>query len=102
MNQLKEMGVTPIILDSKEVLLNPEGRLKQLCTEIGIPWDSNMLKWEPGARPEDGPWAPYWYSNVHESSGFGPYKENPDPFPEHLNSLLKESQKLYNELISIS
>ena len=101
-NRLKEMGITPIILDSKEVLLNPEQRLKQLCKETGIPWNREMLQWKSGARPEDGVWAPHWYSNVHKSTGFGPYKENPDPFPQHLNDLLKESQELYEELIAIA
>lgn len=97
--KLKAMGIKPIVLDSKEVLLNPEKRLKKLCAQAKIPWDDNMLSWEAGARPEDGVWAPHWYTNVHRSTGFGPYKENPDPFPAHLTELLKESERLYNQLI---
>lgn len=101
-NQLKDLGIKPIILDSKEVLLNPKKRLVQLCEQANIPWDENMLNWQAGARPEDGVWASHWYNNVHRSTGFGPYKENPDSFPKHLNGLLKESQALYDELISLT
>lgn len=37
----------------------------------------NMLgRWKAGPRPEDGVWAPYWYSAVHKSTEFTP----PPPF----------------------
>ncbi len=100
--RMKESGIKPIILDSKEVLLEPEKRLKQLCNEAEIPWDANMLHWEAGARPEDGIWASHWYSNVHKSTGFAPYKRNTDAFPAHLNDLLNESKELYNQLLEMN
>lgn len=28
--------------------------------------------WQPGPRAEDGVWAPLWYQQVHQSSGFEP------------------------------
>ena len=70
---LKELGVTPIVLDSKYLLKNPGLMLGKLCSILGIPFDKKMLKWEKGARKEDGVWASYWYDNIHNSTRFLPY-----------------------------
>jgi hypothetical protein len=87
-----------IVLDSMNVLLNPEGVLKQMCNHIGIPFDENMLQWKPSKRPEDGVWAKYWYDNVHKSSGFSEYRAKTAPFPKHLEELLNECLPYYNDL----
>lgn len=99
---LNSIGQKPIILDSKQVLLNPEKALKKLCDSIHIPFDTNMLKWEKGARKEDGIWAKHWYENVHNSNGFIPYKTKQEAFPEHLKSLLDECIPHYEKLKSLS
>lgn len=84
-----------IVLDGKNVLLNPKSVLSKLCLEIGIPFDSSMLAWQAGARPEDGCWAKYWYKSVHQSTSFAPYKAKTAPFPEYLKPLLEECQPYY-------
>lgn len=96
--EFRKNDIDFVVLDSKNVLLNPEGVLKQLCDHIGMPFDENMLKWKPSKRPEDGVWAKYWYDNVHKSSGFSAYKPKTTPFPKHLEPLLKECLPYYNEL----
>ena len=88
---LQKLGQTPPVLDSRLVLENPRGVLTQLCAQIGIQFDEKMLCWEPGARPEDGSWARYWYDSVHKSTGFQPYRPKTAPFPSHLEPLLAES-----------
>ena len=70
---LKEIGEPPIVLDSKYLLKNPKFMLRKLCSILDIPFDEKMLKWEKGARNEDGVWASYWYKNIHNSTGFLPY-----------------------------
>ena len=70
---LKEIGAPPIVLDSKYLLKNPRFMLRKLCSILDIPFDEKMLKWEKGARNEDGVWASYWYKNIHNSTGFLPY-----------------------------
>ena len=70
---LKEIGAPPIVLDSKYLLKNPKFMLRKLCSILDIPFDEKMLKWEKGARNEDGVWASYWYKNIHNSTGFLPY-----------------------------
>ena len=57
-----------------------------------------MLQWTAGARPEDGVWAPYWYHNVHRSTGFKPYTPKTAPVPERLTHLLAECREHYDQL----
>lgn len=73
-NYLNDTGNKVIILDSKDLLTDPEKTLKILCEKINIPFDKNMLHWKRGPKKEDGIWAKYWYKNVHQSSGFNTYQ----------------------------
>lgn len=88
---------TPVV-ESRTLLLDPGGVLRQLCRQIGLPFDEGMLSWQPGPRPEDGIWAKYWYANVHQSIGFNQYRPKTAPFPEQLRPLLAECQPYYEEL----
>lgn len=100
---LTERGHSPPpVLDSKEVLTNPEAILSTLCSQIGIEFDSAMLSWEAGARPEDGVWSKYWYASVHKSTGFHKYRPKNDPFPEHLKPLLDECMPYYERLSELA
>lgn len=100
MEYLKSIGQNPMVIDSKEVLLNPRKKLTEICEHIGIPFDEAMLQWQPGARPEDGIWAKHWYHNVHTSTGFQKYSPKTEPFPEHLKELLVECEGFYSILVS--
>ncbi|MGR3810197.1 sulfotransferase-like domain-containing protein [Jiulongibacter sp. NS-SX5] len=91
-----------VVIDAATFLANPENQLRQLCKFLDIPFDQKMLSWEAGARPEDGIWAEYWYSNVHKSTGFLPFRKKEQPFPEHLNELLEQCQPFYNSLKSMA
>ncbi len=95
---LRDVGRTPAVLDSRELLLDPRGVLTELCRMLGIPFDERMLAWPPGPRREDGVWAEYWYEQVHRSSGFRPYQPKQGPFPIELEPLLEECRPLYERL----
>ena len=92
-------GIDYVVLDSKKILLNPKKVLTEFCEKIGIQFDSSMLKWSAGARQEDGIWAEFWYENVHQSTGYLPYKPKTDIFPENLIPLLNECQVHYNKIV---
>lgn len=96
---LEQAGRAPAVLDSRELLMAPEKVLRQLCEQIDLPFTSQMLHWEAGARPEDGVWAPHWYHAVHESTGFAPYRAK-SGFPKHLNALLDECEPWYERLFA--
>jgi hypothetical protein len=100
--QLCEMGQQPPVLEAKQLLLNPEAVLSQLCHRLGIAFEPAMLHWPTGGRPEDGVWAPYWYQNVHRSTGFEPYRPKQAPFPAVLEPLLAECQPHYEFLASFA
>ena len=97
--ELDDAGLAPQVLDAKGLLLDPAGVLAELCRRIGIAFDPAMLSWEAGPRPEDGPWAKYWYHNLHRSTGFAPYSEKTEPFPDRLRPLLDECRPHYEYLL---
>jgi Sulfotransferase domain len=88
----------PIVLDARELLLDPPAVLRRACADLSIPFEDAMLSWPAGPKPEDGVWAEYWYHNVHASTGFAPYKPPENPFPARLEPLLKECLPLYKRL----
>ncbi len=69
------LGRAPPVIDSADVLRDPEGTLRLLCAALGIAWDPDMLQWASGIRDTDGIWAPHWYATVAASTGFGPPQE---------------------------
>lgn len=99
MQHFKKYNIDYVVLDSKRVLLNPRRVLEKLCEAIEIPFQESMLFWQKGARPEDGVWAKHWYGNIHNSTGFIPYKKKEEVFPEHLKTLLNDCQPYYKQLL---
>lgn len=99
-NYFEANGIPYLVIESSAILKEPETKLKELCEFIGIPFDSRMLHWEPGPRPEDGIWAKYWYTNVHNSSGFLPYQESTVDLNNELHDLHEEAQSYYDALLS--
>ena len=98
LDYLIELGQDPPVLDSREILLDPEGVLRRLCRRLGIAFDPAMLSWEAGPKGVDGPWAPHWYHNLHKSTGFQPYRKKTEAFPERLKPLLAECRPHYDRL----
>jgi hypothetical protein len=98
-SDLVAAGQRPVVLDSRELLLDPEGVLGQLCKLIGLPFESAMLRWPAGPIAEDGIWAKHWYHAVHQSTGFAPYRSKPD-FPRELEPLLAECKPWYEQLFA--
>jgi hypothetical protein len=93
-----QSGQTPIVLDAKELLQNPENVLREVCYQLGIPFEPAMLSWPAGPKSEDGVWAKYWYANVHQSTTFETYRVKQEKFPEGLQGLLEQSLPLYERL----
>jgi hypothetical protein len=93
-------GEQPIVLNARELLLDPPGVLRRACAGLDIPFEDAMLSWPAGPKPEDGVWSRHWYHNVHASTGFAPYNPPEDPFPAHLEPLLEECLPLYRRLES--
>jgi hypothetical protein len=101
-NFLNEKNIPAIVLDSDELLKNAEVVLKKLCIALRIPFYNEMLHWQKGEKKEDGIWAKYWYTNVHQSTGFEKQQTSERTLPEYLRPLYLESKKYYDQLLPYS
>lgn len=99
LEHLRARGADPAVVDSRLLLEDPPGVLARLCERLGIAFDAAMLRWEAGARPEDGVWAPHWYSSVHTSTGFAAYRPRPEP-PERLSPTVEACLPDYERLLA--
>jgi Sulfotransferase domain len=77
------------VVDSRDLLTNPERILRALCQALDVPFDAGMLSWPAGPRDSDGVWAPYWYASVHASTGFAAYRPPAGPLPARLEPLAR-------------
>ena len=91
-------GETPIVIDSREFLQQPEAMLWALCTRLGIDFDDNMLSWPKGPRDSDGVWAKYWYDSVWNSSGFTTHEEKPLALKPREQAIAKQARPYYEAL----
>lgn len=99
LEMLGELGQAPIVVDARELLLDPAGVLQSLCSAIDVGYSDAMLTWPAGGRPEDGVWAPHWYQAVHRSTGFEPYREKPG-LPPELAELYEQCRPWYEKLFA--
>lgn len=97
--KLKKADKVAAVIDAKKLLLNPPKVLAELCQQLAIPYDTNMLQWPAGPIKEDGVWAADWYSNVHQSTGFIPYVEKKVNLQGDLAELAEECAFYYNYLL---
>jgi hypothetical protein len=88
------------VVDSDDLLRDPEGTLRALCAALDVPYDQAMLHWPAGPRDTDGVWAPHWYASVEASTGFGPYREATADVPAQLEDLADACRPFYDELAS--
>jgi Sulfotransferase domain len=88
------------VVDSRDLLADPEGMLRALCRALDVPFDERMLAWPAGPRDSDGVWAPYWYDSVHASTGFAPYRPPADPLPARLEPLAERCLPYFSRLHS--
>jgi hypothetical protein len=93
-------GEPPIVLDAKDVLLDPPRMLRLLCQRLGVDFTDEMLHWPPGLRTTDGVWAKFWYTKVAESTTFNRYSRKEVEVPKRLMPLLAVCEKIYDRLYS--
>jgi len=91
-------GVDPVVIDSRDVLREPERHLRALCGVLDVPFDPAMLAWPAGRRPTDGVWAEYWYAAVEASTGFTPYRPKTEQVPAELQPVLNTCRPIYERL----
>lgn len=95
-------GSPPAVIDSNDVLQNPQQVMTKLCHVLGVDFpEQAMLNWPTGRRSSDGIWADHWYHNVEQSTGFGQYQPTqPQLTGEHL-ALAEAMQVHYRKLAQL-
>ncbi len=97
--QVREMtGDIPLVIDSREFLLDPETMLRAICAHLEVEFVPQMLTWPSGARDSDGVWAKYWYDSVWKSTGFAPYREKPYELSGKDREIALRAQPYYEDL----
>lgn len=94
----RNLDITPLVIDSVEVLNEPRHTLGLLCDALGLDFQESMLSWAPGLRPTDGVWAKHWYKEVETTTAFRPYKPKPDQVPDSLSDLYDRCLASYEAL----
>jgi hypothetical protein len=94
-----QTGAAPPVVDSDELLRDPEAVLRKLCAALAIPFDLAMLRWPKGRRASDGVWAPAWYASVEASTGFAaPTATGLPSLPDHLRPIADAALPYYERL----
>lgn len=96
--QAERTGETPAVVDSKDVLLDPQGVLSKLCERVGIGFEPAMLKWAAGPRETDGCWGPHWYHSTNNSTEFGTYRPKEVVVPAEFEEIAQQCEEIYAEL----
>ncbi len=72
-----ERGAAPPLIDSDDLLENPQGMVEAYCRAVGIRFIEEALTWDPGDRNEvswyDGG---SWHQNLRNSDGLKPQPRN--------------------------
>ena len=99
---LRTEGETPLVVDASALVSQPEAILAKVCLASGLPFEQRMVHWPAGPKPYDGIWAPFWYGNVHQSTGFERRVHVQRDLPAHLRNLCAKAREIYDKLRAFS
>jgi len=94
----EQTGVRPPVIDTDDLLADPEGILRALCLALGLAFDPAMLAWPSGRWPDDGVWAEHWYGSVENSTGFGPASPAPVITEQDHQAIVAAARPAYDML----
>lgn len=92
-------GKAPLVVNSVDVLKNPEAILSAICHAFEIPFYQEMLSWPAGERASDGAWADHWYANVRKTTGFNSYQEKQVHLDENYKGIADAAMPYYEKLV---
>ncbi|XP_014670149.1 PREDICTED: uncharacterized protein LOC106811124 [Priapulus caudatus] len=99
----KELGQEAIVIDSEDLVRNPESILQQYCKLTGLTYVDTMLDWSDCPVDESvfGAWLP-WVTGVLKSTRFHPPSGRKDfdvaSLPEPIQACIEDCMPYYNNL----
>ena len=112
-DQLHERnGHAPPVLDSDDLLEDPDMMVRIYCDAIGIPFMREALSWEPGARDEvlwyEGN-DEIWHASLRDSDGLKPIPRKyvdptslPSNLADHYETFMQNYSALYPHRLQLS
>jgi len=67
---LMQLGIDPIVIDTDDLLDQPDAIMAHLCQQLELPFNSKMLKWEKGVKPFESLPSKNWCSNLRKTKSF--------------------------------
>jgi len=92
------------VIDSSQILNNPELSLGKWCNWLNIDFDPKMLSWEKGYHQNDGIWAKYWYNSVILSNRFineGLSSDKENSLNSKYDKIYEEAMEYYNLMLGL-
>ena len=67
-------GTPPPVIDSDDLLENPQSMTEAFCESVDIPFIESALTWEPGGNPSEHSWwdGGSFHANLAKSTGLAP------------------------------
>ncbi|MDJ0778020.1 MAG: sulfotransferase family protein [Gammaproteobacteria bacterium] len=100
----EKTGTAPVVIDSDDLLEDPQTMVAAYCEAVGIPFIAEALSWEPGSRAEvlwyDGDDS-IWHETLKNSDGLKPQPRKPvaiDQLPPRLQDLYQDFIEHYRHL----
>jgi hypothetical protein len=83
-------GGTPVVVDSDDLLAEPEQTVRAYCERIGIPFLPEALHWQSGMR-EEWQGTARWHESTSQTTGFAAPSQAPaDPVTQAESPLVAE------------
>lgn len=95
------LGQKPIVVDSDDMLSDPPTMMRQLCSDLQIPYQDAMVSWAAGPREYDGVWASHWYDAAHLSTGLTRVTRKLPSVDSEFEDLLTQAMPLYNQMSAL-
>ncbi|WP_282077435.1 sulfotransferase family protein [Epibacterium ulvae] len=96
-------GTPPPVIDSDDLLENPNEMTEAFCDSVGIPFIESALSWQPGGDPSAHSWwdGGSFHSNLAKSTGLTPQKRkyiDLDKTPERVRRVHHRMKPHYDHL----
>lgn len=96
-------GAPPPVIDSDDLLENPQVMVRAFCDAVGIPFLEEALTWEPGSDPSAHSWwdGGSFHANLAKSTGLTPQTRtyiDIDKAPDRVRQVHRRMQPHYAHL----